>query len=110
MNSTTIQSVDIYSQNINKNFDYTSDVLEMKRSSCDVIFLQEPPWRTVRYTVSTKDREGDPVLGPPIHPAWTCIYRCPKGPTDTPRVMAFINKRIAHMRPSFRTDLVNHRD
>ena len=50
-------------------------------------------------------------MGPPIHPAWDCIL--PVVPQDSsirPRCCAYIAKRLKHLHPQIRTDLVSHRD
>ncbi|KAF5380151.1 hypothetical protein D9615_006148 [Tricholomella constricta] len=72
--------------------------------------IQEPPWNFIRRTVSATNPEGEAVVGPPIHPDWMVIFRRPKGEGDRPRVMTYVNKRLAAMRPAFRTDLADHRD
>ena len=73
MSNTTPQDVaflKIYSQNVYKKYDYLSVLLEDLRDSFDIIFVQEPPWVTLRHTASMTEREGAPVTGPPLHLAW----------------------------------------
>ncbi|KAF5367786.1 hypothetical protein D9615_010497 [Tricholomella constricta] len=72
--------------------------------------IQEPPWNFIRRTVSATNPEGEAVVGPPIHPDWMVIFQHPKGEDDRLRVMTYVNKRLAAMRPAFRTDLADHRD
>ena len=38
------------------------------------------------------------------------MFRRPADENDRPRVMTFVHKRLAGMRPAFRTDLANHND
>ena len=76
----------------------------------DVIFIQEPPIRELRKAPSSSNQEGEAVIGTPIHPEWLYVAR-PINSTDRiPRVMAYINKRLKHMRPSLWLDLINHPD
>jgi hypothetical protein len=65
------------------------------KSWFDVLFLQEPPWATVRYTTSLTEKDGVPVKGPLIHPDWISLY--PKGfdlAADRPHVLAYVNRAI----------------
>src|ERR1700712_4328957 len=110
MRNTTIKNIRIRSQNVNKNFQLMSDILEERKGSVDHLHIQEPPWRIIRRTVSATDPDGELVMGPPIHPDWMVIYRRPTGGLDQPRVMMYVNKRFAAMRPAFRRDIADHRD
>jgi hypothetical protein len=47
------------------------------KSNLDILFLQELPWVTVRYTTSLTEKDRVPVKGPLIHPDWISLY--PKG-------------------------------
>ncbi|KAJ3561032.1 hypothetical protein NP233_g10444 [Leucocoprinus birnbaumii] len=86
-------------------------VLETNKDSFNILFIQEPPWRTIRQAPSTRDPNGEPVVGGPIHPEWTPIVRYSPDNEDTcPRVMAFIHSRLQRLRPAYRRDLVDHRD
>ncbi|KAF5377289.1 hypothetical protein D9615_006460 [Tricholomella constricta] len=96
--------------NVNRNYELVSNILEERKSSFDLLLIQEPPWNFIRRTVSATNPEGEAVVGPPIHPDWMVIFRRPKGEDDRPRVMTYVNKRLAAMRPAFRTDLADHRD
>jgi hypothetical protein len=48
-------------------------LLETQKDSYDIIFVQEPPWKVIRKTVSTKNLHGDNVIGAPKHPDWLYI-------------------------------------
>ena len=81
------------------------------KSVTDILFIQEPPWATVRYTASLTEKDGVPVKGPPIHPDWIPMY--PKGfdaTEDRPRVLAYVNRAISVVKPKLRSDIVNNRD
>jgi hypothetical protein len=62
-------TVSFFSFNANKNYLYTETLLVhlFLQKKVDVIFLQEPPWRTIRHAPSAKDLEGEEVVGPPLH-------------------------------------------
>ena len=55
------------------------------------------------------EREGAPVTGPPLHPAWMPVI-----PRDTggerPRAIAYVTGRLARMRPKLQTDILSHPD
>src|SRR3978361_110748 len=102
--------VRIYSQNVNGKYDLTSDILERNKNTFDIIFIQEPSWRLIRRTVSTTDKEGDPVRGMPTHPEWIPIFHNPKDDADIPRCAAYISSRLKKYRPANRTDIACHRD
>src|SRR5258707_11143348 len=46
-------SLRIWSQNVGRHYAYTTILLELRREDTDILFLQEPPWRTVRAAPST---------------------------------------------------------
>src|SRR3954467_15319863 len=83
------QDVRIYSHNIAKNHVYLDVLLNELKDDFDVLFIQEPPWRLIRMTVSSSDKEGEPVIGAPTHPDWLQMVR-PPTPGANPRVMAYV--------------------
>ncbi|KXN83940.1 hypothetical protein AN958_00791 [Leucoagaricus sp. SymC.cos] len=89
--SGVMRDVRIFSQNVNRNYGHIDMLLDNIKDSFDVIFLQEPPWRTIRQTVSVTLPEGDDVVGTPKHPDW--LYM-----------------RLACLRPSVQQDIIDHRD
>ena len=106
-----IKSLRIYSQNVGRKWSWVVNLLESRKLEFDVIFLQEPPWSTVRYSASLTEKTGDPVRGPPVHPDWWVIYPKEFDPEeDRPRVLAYVHRRLAAGKPKFRTDVVKHRD
>ena len=76
-------------------------LLEDSKDDFNVLFIQEPPWQTIRYAPSTADAEGAPVVGARRHPQWNCMVRQPE-PGSRPRVMAYVSKRLDQLRPAYR--------
>jgi hypothetical protein len=75
--TTTVETLQIYCQNVGRKHNWTINLLEWMKSRFDILFLQEPPWATVRYTASLTEKDGVPIKGPLIHPDWISLY--PKG-------------------------------
>ena len=109
-----LSSLNIWSQNVCRNFGLVHTLLETLKESQDIIFLQEPPWRHIRDAPSSTSMDGSPVMGLPLHPDWITVVRDPKSdnqdPLLRPRVAAYVHKRLSRWRPAFRRDLVDHRD
>jgi len=107
-----IKNLYIYSQNVQQKFNWVSTLLEERKSSTNILFLQEPPWRKIRYSASMTDKRGESVIGPPLHLDWICVYLT--GFADhveaRPRVMTYVNRQLKSLRPVFKTDVVRHRD
>jgi hypothetical protein len=96
---------------VGKKHNWTVALLDQLIHDFDILFLQEPPWATVRYTASLTEKDGTPIKGPPIHPDWIPMF--PKGfdaAEDRPRVIAYVNRTIRVVKPKLRSDIVNHRD
>jgi hypothetical protein len=111
ISTTSIDNIRIYSKNVGKKHNWTVSLLEQFKLDFDILFLQEPPWATVRYTASLTEKGGTPIKGPPIHPDWTPMF--PKGfdaAEDRPRVIAYVNRAIRVVKPKLRSDIVNHCD
>ncbi|KAF4617968.1 hypothetical protein D9613_013028 [Agrocybe pediades] len=98
-----------FSHNVAKNYMYLDVLLETLQNSFDVLFVQEPPWRTIRQAPSPNNRDGEDIVGAPMHPVWLYMVRPPTN-DETPRVMAFVSKRLERLRPSMRRDLADHQD
>jgi hypothetical protein len=56
----SVDNLRIYSQNVGKKHNWTITLLERMKTAIDVLFLQEPPWATVRYTASLTEKDGSP--------------------------------------------------
>jgi hypothetical protein len=109
--TTTVETLQIYCQNVGCKHNWTINLLERMKSQFDILFLQEPPWATVRYTASLTEKDGVPVKGPPIHPDWISLY--PKGfdpAEDRLQVLTYVNRAIHLIKPKLRSDIVNHCD
>jgi endonuclease/exonuclease/phosphatase family metal-dependent hydrolase len=104
-------TISFFSFNANKNYLYTETLLVhlSLQKRVDVIFLQEPPWRTIRHTPSVKSREGKEVVRPPLHHDWSVIY-CKLDQLGNPRTMCYVHKRLVKFRPSYCREVINHRD
>ena len=90
---------------------YLDVLLENLKDSCDVLFIQEPPWQIIRMAPSTLSPEGDEVIGAPKHPSWMTIVRpSGAGADERPRTMAYVSTKLNPLRPSMRRDLIDHRD
>jgi hypothetical protein len=72
-------TVSFFSFNANKNYLYTETLLVhlSLQKKVDVIFLQEPSWRTIRHAPSAASLEGEEVVRPPLHRDWNVIYHKP---------------------------------
>jgi hypothetical protein len=111
ISTTTVETLQIYCQNVGWKHVWTINLLEQMKSWFDILFLQEPPWATVRYTVSLTEKGGVPVKGPPIYPDWISLY--PKGfdlAEDRLHVLAYVNHAICSIKPKLCSDIVNHCD
>jgi hypothetical protein len=104
-------TISFLSFNVNKNYLYTETLLvhlSLQRK-VDVIFIQEPPWRTIRHAPSATNLEGEEVIGPPLHRDWNVIYRKPDQ-SGNPRTICYVHKRLVKLRPSYRREIINHKD
>jgi len=103
------KDIRVYSHNVAKNYMYLDVLLETLYNDFDILFVQELPWRTIRQVPSSSNKEGDDVIGAPMHPEWLYMVRPPQN-DQAPRVMAFVSKQLEKLRPSMGTDLVDHHD
>ena len=67
----------IYCQNVAKNTLHLDTVLVTLNGTFDVVFVQEPPWNTVRHAPSSSNKEGEAVTGAQMHPDWLYLARPP---------------------------------
>src|SRR5271156_306329 len=100
-----IHNIRILSQNVNRSGPHTHELLETCGDEFDILMIQEPSWGVIRRTRSTTDRLGDPVIGSQIHTDWLTLVRPGQGDDDTPCVLTYIHKRLAGLRPAWRSDL-----
>ena len=95
---------------MNGKFDLMSDLLELKKNKVDNLCFQEPSWKLIRRTVLSSDKKGDPVRGTALHPDWTTIFHNPRDDADILRCIPYVSNRLKKFRPTYRTDIVDHRD
>ena len=105
-----VRGLNIFSQNVRRNALHVDMLLSSLSGQYDIVFLQEPPWNTVRMAPSAVDVAGEAVTGGPMHPDWLYLARQPRRGERPPRVMTYVAKRLAHLRPSLRLDLLNSPD
>jgi hypothetical protein len=60
ISTTSVDNLCIYSQNVGKKHNWTVSLLNQLIHDFDILFLQEPPWATVRYTASLTEKGGTP--------------------------------------------------
>ena len=90
--SNNAKDIRVVSYNCARNYLYLDVLLSTWNNVFDVVFIQEPPWQTLRTAPSTVNREGDDVVGAPRHPEWMTIVRPPDpGPDSRPRVLAYVS-------------------
>ncbi|KAF5342387.1 hypothetical protein D9611_001697 [Ephemerocybe angulata] len=107
--SSTDSKIRVLSFNIAKNYAYLDIIQDRLKDEFNILFIQEPPWQTIRQAPSTVSKEGADVIGAPHHPNWLCMARLPE-PGSRPRVLTYISNRLAHWRPAYRRDLLDDRD
>ena len=105
-----VERVRVWNQNVQKNSLHVDVLLASLGTSYDIIFIQEPPFRETRRAPSAHNREGEAVIGAPVHPEWLYLVQPQKPREKPPRVMAYVSKRLQRLRPSMRFDLVDHPD
>ena len=105
-----VDRVKVFSQNVQKNSIHVETLLVRHSNNYDIILIQEPPHREIRKAPSASSIEGEAVIGAPMHPEWLYLVRPQKPNERPPRVMAYVSKRLAKLRPSMRFDLVDHPD
>ena len=101
----------IYSQNINKKYIFVTTLLEELHDLYHILFLQELPWQTVRYSTSMKSKKSEPVKGLPLHLHWIPIVPKVIDPwIGRPRIMAYVHRNLWVLKPKNCTDIVNNPD
>ena len=81
-------------QNAHKSRKTVHDLLDSRRNAIDIIFIQEAPINFVRKVPSAANPEGDDLIGPVIHKAWTCVDRRLAAPDSA--VAIYVNKRLTN--------------
>ncbi|KXN86855.1 hypothetical protein AN958_09435 [Leucoagaricus sp. SymC.cos] len=104
-----VKDVCVFSQNVNRNYAHVDYLLENVKDTFDVLFIQEPPWRTIRQTVSTTSEEGNDIVSVPKHPEWLYMVRKPTN-GQNPHIMAYVHQHLALLCPSMQRDVIDHCD
>ena len=105
-----IESLCIYSQNVQKNKALMDLILETCKNSFDIILIQEPPRFISKYVPSPSSANGEPIYSHSSHPEWTTFSIGPHDPNNTPRSISYINKHLSPLQPKLRKDIIEHRD
>jgi hypothetical protein len=108
----SFKSLRILSFNVRRNWKDSVASLEIWADKADIILFQEPVWNKVRIQPSTLNKEGDMAYGPPIHPSWISLTENfdPTNEGLRPRVLTYVNRRLAQFKPQIRTDIIKHHD
>jgi hypothetical protein len=64
ISTTSVETLHIYCQNVGHKHNWTIILLEWMKSNFNILFLQELPWATVRYTSFLTEKDSVPVKGP----------------------------------------------
>jgi len=104
-----LKNLKIFSQNVQKNNVLINTVLEVNYHF-NIIFIQEPLWTTLRTISNSENSEGILLLDVPSHPNWLTFARELCSSNDSPRVLVYINIRLASLCFSLQKDIFNHRD
>ena len=81
-------------QNVHKSRKTVHDLLDSRRNTIDILFIQEAPVNFVRKVPSATNPEGDDLVGPVIHKAWVCVDRRLAFPDSA--VAVYVNKRLTN--------------
>ena len=104
-----IRNIKIFSQNVQKNNLIVNAILKTKYDF-NIIFVQEPSWTTIHSIPSSRNCEGDELVGVPNHPNLLTFSRNSIVDSDFPRVVTYINIRLSSLCFSLQKNLLNHRD
>ena len=96
-------------QNVHKNNFIINTILETQYLF-DIIFIQEPSWSFIYSLLSSKNSEGEELVGVPNHPNWMTFSRNITNSCDLPRVITYINIRLMPLCFSLCKDIFNYWD
>ena len=78
-------------RNVNTSHLLTSTILEeYSNQDIDIIFFQELSQKHIRAAAHIDYKDGEPVIGLPLHPAWTCL----PPPSPLSQVAIYVHQRI----------------
>jgi len=76
----------------------------------NIIFIQELSWSTICFISSSRNCEGESLVGVVNHPNWLTFFRSLETESDYPRMVTYINIRLIFLYFAFHKDVINHRD
>ena len=76
----------------------------------DVVFIEEPSWLTIHAILSSKNRDGEELVGVPNYLNWLTFANTSSSINDYLRVITYINIRLFSFQFSLHKDIYNHRD
>ena len=79
-------------QNVHKSRKTIHDLLDSRRNTIDILFVQEAPINFIRKVPGASDPEGEDLVGPVIHKAWVCVDRHLAYPNSA--VAIYLNRRL----------------
>ena len=104
-----INDIKIFLQNVRKNNLIVNTILKVN-FNFDIIFIQELSWSTICSIPGSRNCEGESLVGVVNHPNWLMFTRTSETENDFPRVIIYINIRLASLCFSLYKDIINHRD
>jgi len=99
----------IFSENVQKNNLIVNTILELK-VDFNIIFIQEPFWLTICTIPSSRNCEGESLVGITNHPNWLTFSKSSEMESDYPRVVIYVNIRLSSLCFSLCKDVINHKD
>ena len=99
----------IFSQNVWKNNLIVNTILELK-VDFNIIFIQESSWSTICTIPSSRNREGESLVGITNYLNWLTFSRSSEMENDYPRVVIYVNIRISSLYFSLCKDVINYKD
>ena len=71
---------------------------------------QELSWTTIHSIPSSKNKEGEDLVGVPNHPNWLTFTNNSSNTNDYLRVITYVNIRLSYFHFSLHKDIYNYRD
>ena len=99
----------IFLQNIRKNNLIVNTILELK-ADFDIVFIQELSWSTICFLPCSNDCKGEPLVGVINHPNWLTFSKPSTSESNYPRVVIYINIRLATLCFVLHKDIIDYRD
>jgi len=103
------KNLQIFSQNVQKNNLIINTILEVKVDFY-IIFIQKPFWTTIHTILSSRNCEGEFLVGTANHPNWLTFSRSLESKSDHSRVVIYINIRLLPLWFSLHKNVINHKD